>query len=243
MRGGNLRRTLLQLVVVALFMQAPAAARAEDDPETALASSRPFVIRLAGSVGIPLELADAVEDSRAYQDFDELAGAHTSDEPSIGFHGALGYRFFDDHIAVLAHVEHLTNLEVTFDDGVRGSPEAGRSILEGDTWALSADVEIHPWTGRVQPFVVAGVGWLWADLEEKPIRASAGNPGTPDPEVVKLGLGIDSGDGFMARFGGGVEFYLTDYFFFHADASYVLGTGDVDDLDYISVGWGLGCRF
>jgi hypothetical protein len=47
----------------------------------------------------------------------------------------------------------------------------------------------------------------------------------------------------MARFGGGVEFYLTDYLYLHADTSYVLGTGDVSDLDYISVGWGLGCRF
>jgi hypothetical protein len=224
----------------AILFHAPSAAHAEED---AAPSSRPYVVRLAGSVGIPLELADSVEQSRAYRMFDEFAGTHTTDEPSIGFHGALGYRFLDDHVSLSAHVEHLSNLEVTFDDGVRGSPESGRSILEGDTWSLSADLAIYPWTGRVQPFLLAGLGWLWADLEEQPVRTADATPGSPDPGLVKLGLGIDSGDDLMARFGAGVEFYLTDYFFLHADASYVLGTGEVDDLDYISVGWGLGCRF
>lgn len=240
MRGRHLRRSMPLLLVSAILVHGSLAARAEEDPAP---SSRPYVVRLAGSVGIPLELADRVEQSRAYRMYDELDGVDTTDEPSIGFHGALGYRFLDDHLSLSAHVEYLPNLVVKFDDGVRGNAESGRSILEGDSWALSADLAVYPWTGRVQPFLLAGLGWLWADLEEQRVRRPDTTPGSPDPDLVKLGLGIDSGDDLMARFGAGVEFYLADYFFLYADASYVLGTGEVDDLDYISVGWGLGCRF
>lgn len=240
MRGRQLQRSLCLLVVSGMLVQGSVSARAEDD---AAPPSRPYVVRLAGSVGIPLELADWVEDARAYRDFEELEGVHTTDEPSVGFHGAVGYRFLDDHLSVSAHVEHLSNIAVKFQDGARASSESGRSILEGDTWALSADLAVYPWTGRVQPFLLAGLGWLWADLEERPVLRTDAIPSSSDPKFVKLGLGIDSGDDLMARFGAGVELYLTDYFFLYADGSYVLGTGEVDDLDYISVGWGLGCRF
>lgn len=54
----------------------------------------------------------------------------------------------------------------------------------------------------------------------------------------------DSGEsGFAARFGGGIDIYITRNFYGALDASYVLPTGDVDDFDMVSIGWGFGYRF
>ena len=39
------------------------------------------------------------------------------------------------------------------------------------------------------------------------------------------------------------DVYITRNFYAAVDASYVLPTGDVDDFDLVSIGWGLGYRF
>jgi len=45
------------------------------------------------------------------------------------------------------------------------------------------------------------------------------------------------------RFGGGLELYLTEHVALTFDASYLLGTGDVDDVRYTSLAGGLLARF
>ena len=75
-------------------------------------------------------------------------------------------------------------------------------------------------TERFQPFLMIGLGGMG-------VRGDA-----------------DSGDsGFAARFGGGIDIYITRSFYGALDASYVLPTGDVDDFDLVSIGWGFGFRF
>lgn len=59
-----------------------------------------------------------------------------------------------------------------------------------------------------------------------------------------LGLGIrETQTDFAARFGAGLDIYLTENIVLSAGVDYVLPTGDVNDLDYVSFGGGGQYRF
>ena len=51
------------------------------------------------------------------------------------------------------------------------------------------------------------------------------------------------GTAFAARFGTGIEIWLTRNVVATVEARYVLPTGGLDDLDYVSGGFGLQYRF
>ncbi len=53
---------------------------------------------------------------------------------------------------------------------------------------------------------------------------------------------VDETD-FAGRVGGGIDIYATENIVVTLDATYVVPTGDVDDLDYLSIGWGVQYRF
>jgi len=79
-------------------------------------------------------------------------------------------------------------------------------------------------TGRVQPFALVGIG------------------------VTRVGVGSLSGAVFGARFGGGIDYYVTENVSLGATASYLLTAGDVDPFlgggfDYVSLVMGAQYRF
>jgi hypothetical protein len=102
-----------------------------------------------------------------------------------------------------------------------------------DVWALTLDGKLYPLAGleqklpalarRFQPFATVGFGYLEVDVPS----------------------GVDSDDwDFVARFGGGLDVYVTRNIAISVDATYVLPvTEDLEDLDYLSVGWGVLFRF
>jgi opacity protein-like surface antigen len=97
---------------------------------------------------------------------------------------------------------------------------SGNDAGDFDTFIGTVNGKAFLLTERFQPFAMIGLG----------------------------GLGVrgdgDSGDsGFAARFGGGIDVYITRNFYGAVDASYVLPAGDVDDFDMVSIGWGFGYRF
>ena len=61
-------------------------------------------------------------------------------------------------------------------------------------------------------------------------------------DTVGLGVSDDEID-FAARFGAGIDVYLTKNTTATVAASYVFPTGDLKDLDYVSVNAGLQYRF
>ena len=77
---------------------------------------------------------------------------------------------------------------------------------------------------RVQPYLSAGPSIQWAQLQRLP------------------GGDRDEGN-FAGRLGGGLDFLLTENVALSADAIYTIGTGDVRDFRYLSVGWGFSYRF
>lgn len=197
------------------------------------------VVSLSGSVGIPLELADAVEDTAGFT-ASNLAGRSLTDEPALGFDLQLGYRFHP-HFSANVRVEHLPELSTQLRRG-RASPEAGSEILYGRSWALGADLKAFPWTGVFQPFALIGLGWFWADMNERAVLRSA-PASSIEPRLVPIGVGIDTAQGFAFRAGGGLNYYLTGNFFLNLEASYLLSTGDAHRFDYVSAVWGFGTRF
>jgi opacity protein-like surface antigen len=89
-----------------------------------------------------------------------------------------------------------------------------------DLWALTSDAKWYPLVGRWQPFLLAGVGMATAD-------------------PIDEGTGTD----IALRFGGGMEAYVTENVAVAFDASYVLPTSKVKNLNYLSLSWGFLYRF
>lgn len=150
---------------------------------------------------------------------DELSDAPGVDDvevdPSVGLAGRVGMRI-TPHVAIEAHYEWMNDFETSI---------AGTEVAETRTSVLTGDVKGYLTTGRVQPFLSAGLGFLSAKSD--------------DPSTSFQRTDTD----FAARFGGGVDFYVNRHVGFTLDTSYVVPTGDVEDLDYVSVGAGVFFRF
>lgn len=97
------------------------------------------------------------------------------------------------------------------------------SLATLESWILTANAKAYPITGRFQPFGLLGIGYMNAELSA-------------------LGFSQDEG-GFAARFGGGVDYYITPNIVGSLDVSYVLPTGNIEDIDFVSIGWGFAYRF
>jgi hypothetical protein len=109
------------------------------------------------------------------------------------------------------------------------------AILELETWTLTGNLKVYVLTdriesalmdGRIQPFLLAGVGIMHFDVRDR--------------------LDLDaSGDGLdlAARFGGGLDIYMTSNIGFYLDVTYLLTTGDVEGLDHIGLSLGAIYRF
>jgi opacity protein-like surface antigen len=79
-------------------------------------------------------------------------------------------------------------------------------------------------TDQLQPYALAGLGGAF---------------GTIDPP----GPGSADDGGFAVKFGGGLDFYFTERLGVMFEAAYNVGTGDLDDFSYTSLGWGAFYRF
>ena len=119
-------------------------------------------------------------------------------------------RRFNDWIAAEVEWEHPIS---KFDDADKVD---GFGRLNGDVsaWAITANARFYPIHGRVQPYALIGAGYGQADLPH------------------------DQNDGFVARFGLGVEFLITDNFGLYTGADYLLGTGQLSDYDWIPIAFG-----
>ena len=127
-------------------------------------------------------------------------------DDSAGVNIRAGYRV-TPHFAVEFQYEWLEG----FDDNGAKPP------LEVDSHLFTLDAKVFALTGRIQPYARAGVGVHIANLEiidsafEKPWEESTG---------------------FAARFGVGVDYYLTPNWALALEGSYLVSTGDTKHFDY-----------
>ena len=76
--------------------------------------------------------------------------------------------------------------------------------------------------GRVQPYALIGLGFM-------NINGSGGNPGSA----------ALADDGFIMRFGGGIDMCITEHWSTGPEVAYVLPFGDIDNLDLVTVSMGV----
>jgi hypothetical protein len=62
-------------------------------------------------------------------------------------------------------------------------------------------------------------------------------------QLQRLSGGDRDEGNFAGRLGGGIDVYLTGNWVLTADAIYTIGSGDVSDFPYLSIGWGFAYRF
>jgi opacity protein-like surface antigen len=91
-----------------------------------------------------------------------------------------------------------------------------------ETWAVTANARAYFTESRIQPYVILGFGFLTQN----------------GPSAIS-GKGI----GFAARAGAGVDIGITDRIAVVLEGTYVGATGNVSDVGYGSLLWGVQYRF
>jgi len=155
--------------------------------------------------------------TRLDDETEDALGVDVDTEVAAGFELTGGYRLHPN-LALEGEFELLSDADI--DVGALGD------VAEIDTWTLTANAKAFALTGRVQPYALLGLGLQHAELEDS----------------VGLGVSEDESD-FAARFGAGIDGYLTRNIVLYGGVDYVLPTDDLEDLDTVSFGGGLRFRF
>jgi hypothetical protein len=135
-------------------------------------------------------------------------------DDSIGFNARGGYRALS-WLSAEVQGEWLAKWNVDF----------GADSGDLEMHMLGGNLRLNLPTGLIQPYALVGGGWMHADLS-----------GASAPSGYE-------GDGAFARIGGGMEFYPWPWLALDASVSYVIPTGDVDNLQFLSITWGALYRF
>jgi hypothetical protein len=133
-----------------------------------------------------------------------------------GISGRGGYRFHP-HFSGEAQFEWFPSREIE-----RGGLNVGKL----ETVTATANAKGYLLNGRLQPYLLTGIGLMHSRIHD---TKTAGVSGTSDD--------------FLARFGGGVEFYVYPESVLTFEADYMLPTGDSSDLDHVLVSLGFQYRF
>ena len=137
---------------------------------------------------------------------------------SLDFDNGPGFNFrlgyrIIPHIAIEAMGERVDAFDL---DGVSGA--------EINTWTGTINGKFFALTDRFQPYGLLGAGFMRAKAEVS-------------------GFSDETETDFAMRFGGGLDTYATGNWVINLEFSYVLPTGDVDDVNYFSLGGGIQYRF
>lgn len=178
------------------------------------------------------------------------AGSSTKVDPSLGIGARAGYRLNPYLAGELRYqlesgfdtVAKVTLVQTDFDPNKPGVSRM-KTVNENlgvDAWTLTADARAFLPLGRVHPFATVGVGLMSAEYDESTYAAF------PTPiqfrTVITGNIGKDE-VAFAARFGGGIELYLSEHVLVGIEASYVLPTGPLDFMKFISGDIGVQYRF
>ena len=138
----------------------------------------------------------------AWDNFD--VPSFLSFDPADGFDAWGGYRFMERFAGEL-QIEYLNGF--------------GIGPFNGQALTFTGNLKLYLLTGRIQPFLLTGIGLGWEEL---------------------AGFGAT---GFAARFGGGLDYYLNESWSLQVSSSYVLQTGDLNGGDYVSLVTGFQYHF
>ncbi len=147
---------------------------------------------------------------------DSLPGVDFRVDDSRSLHARVGYRLFP-WLALEGHAELYDGYDIEL---------LGVDAAELDGWALTLMGKWYPLRGRIQPYLLAGGGYMEVNLSDK------------------LSLGIsEDGSGSLAQGGAGLDLYLTRHVVVNVEAVYSRPMGGVADLDFWGLRGGLEYRF
>ena len=135
-----------------------------------------------------------------------------------------------------ARANRFVALEATVDYSVKGFEASGTvaglgsGSLEAKALLATANLKLYPFDSRIQPFVMGGGGVLHATLECK-----LGG--------VSVSCGVPAETSFAGRVGGGLDVYLTRNLAVSGEVAYVIPTGDLADINFLTFGGQLMFRF
>jgi len=92
-----------------------------------------------------------------------------------------------------------------------------------DIWTIGTNVKAFLLTDRVQPYMLVGMGGIFA--------------------TGKVGVADVTGNGFMGRFGVGLDVYATERIGISLESAYMLPTSGASDFENITISWSLFYRF
>lgn len=211
----------------------------------------PFVLALAIGLTAPLtavanEWAEpgafvTVAGMNAFENFQNTPEDFTD---SWAFALRAGYRF-NGFLAAEGGFEFLTGFKTLVDlppGQPVGIPNPAPLTVDGGIFTVNAKA-YAPWFGRFQPYGLVGVGGMWAKLRTSWTTGAVCTPSYfgwwCEGTYTKLG----NNGAFVAKFGGGAEFFVTEDFALVMDAAYVMPTGALKDLQYTSFTWGAIFKF
>ena len=191
------------LLSLALLLAWPGAAGAEDE-----GYARRGVYLGFHSVYTGERFESEIEDS--------LPGVDLSVDDSRGLNLRFGYRLFP-WLALEAHAEVYDDYNIEL---------LGVDAAEMDGWSLGLVGKFYHFTGRLQPYLLLGGGYMEVNLSDQ----------------LALGLSED-GSGSVLQGGAGVDIYLTQHFVLNLESSYAYPMGGVENLDFWTVRGGIEYRF
>ena len=174
---------------------------------------------LIGQGSYSFMTADSDLEDKA-RDAAKLGSTNGHVEDTFGYGGRIGYRFLD-WLAVEAQAEVLNSIKIKLHDQADGTDSRSKATF----FTAMANAKGYLLTERFQPYVLGGAGYGYAVLN-------------PPGDASK-----DRSSGFVAQFGVGADYYVTDNLGLMTEVTYVWPTGGVNDYDNVTISFGAMLRF
>ena len=174
-----------------------------------------------------------------------------------GINGVIGYRYAE-MVAFEVEGEWLidsnkSTLDIDESTGIE-STGSHKAKVE-DIWTLTTNVKVYPFTGRLQPFAVVGLGLHHSKLDidvvtselettDDPPAKTPPHPITDLPADFRIKSSDTKLDGAV-RLGGGIDIYATPNIVAAFSVTYVAPFAEVGSMttDYVAIGWRILYRF
>jgi opacity protein-like surface antigen len=157
------------------------------------------------------------------------------DDDGFGVSGRVGYRCHP-HVSAELQFDWMENWDgMIAENGMPMNDTARNFQFELETLVFTTNVKGHLLTGRYQPYVLLGLGFMRTEIKTRDISGGAIPGFAAEARERKVNV--------AGRFGGGLDFYLTENVVVTAEGSYLMPAGKLDGLDYYTFGLGLQYRF
>lgn len=169
-----------------------------------------------------------------FEDFEDRD--QTTYDDSLGFDARVGWRV-NPYVAVELEGNFLSGFDVDV------PTQGGEAKLSLDGGNFTVNLKGVLPLGRFQPYALVGIGGMWADLRTRDITGIACQPGFIGWWCFGTTTRIDNGGSFVAKFGGGTDFWVSEDFGLTMDATYVMPTGELEDIAYTKFSWGIKFKY